>query len=467
MKILNYTFTFLVILTTFLFAQTGLQTDLKESFSSASITPSISVTIGGNFIVNGTFSAYPNERVDQFVTRMFDIGKAQMIKMVKPQDPKYEEKLTEVLEEIEKYPMRDITLKRANGEVLKIDLEKFRVTGDFNFNPYLKNDDVLIFPKYREDIDFFRIDGAVNNPGRFQFMEGDRIKDAVDLALGLSQAYEKIDRVEIYRLSYNGKLDTIISLPLDLDFPLKRGDRIRIVGEEPNRKDYFAYVSGEVKQPGTVALPKMGLPLREVIKQTGGLTEFADLSRAEIIRGTNAFESVFFSEEFEELMMRRMANIKEEDSLNFLIDNKLRFSRGVLAYDLSKFGLKTETASSDTILIQNGDFIFIPQKIDLVYVFGQVNNFGYVKYEPGKDYRYYIEMAGGLGVTAKKEVYVIKSKSRAWILATKNPVEIEPGDFIWVPKKPIRDFDYYIQRVGFIGSIVTGIMTTLILLFKK
>ncbi|MEM4396983.1 MAG: hypothetical protein QXR30_05005, partial [Candidatus Woesearchaeota archaeon] len=107
-------------------------------------------------------------------------------------------------------------------------------------------------------------------------------------------------------------------------------------------------------------------------------------------------------------------------------------------------------------------------KVDLVYVFGQVNNFGYVKHIPGKDVGYYIEQAGGLGQTAKDEIYVIKGKSRAWIkVDKKTQIEIEPGDFIWVPKKPIRDFDYYVERVGFIGSIVTGIMTTLILLLKK
>ncbi|RCK72885.1 MAG: Polysialic acid transport protein KpsD precursor [Ignavibacteriae bacterium] len=441
------------------------QVDLKERFSN-SIAGSISVTISGNFIVNGTFSASTNERVDQFITRMFSVGKAQMIGMVNPQDPKYEEKLSVLLREIERYPNRDITLKRISGEVIKIDLLKFRLTGDFSHNPYLKNDDVLIFPKYDELKDFIRIDGAVNNPNRFQYMEGDKVEDAITLAQGIDPGYENVREMEIYRLTYDGELDTILRLPLDLNFKLKRGDRIRILGITPQRKDYIAYIAGEVYQPGVIVLPKNGLPLKEALKQVGGVRENADLSRTELIRGANVFRSIFFSEEFESLMMRRMANIKTEDSLNFIIDNKLRFSRGVAAYDFTK--LKSEIIDVDTLIVSDGDYIFVPAKIDLVYVFGQVNNFGYVKYLPGKDYRYYIEQAGGLGQSAKDEIYVIKSKSRAWTLASnKNHVEIEPGDYIWVPKKPIRDFDYYIERVGFIGSIVTGIMTTLILLLKK
>ncbi len=272
-------------------------------------------------------------------------------------------------------------------------------------------------------------------------------------------------RMEIIRLDYNGEIDTIMRLQIDLDFPLKRGDRIRILGITPQRNDYTAYIAGEVLQPGTIMLPKSGLPLREALKQVGGIRETADLTRTELIRGSNAFRSIFFSEQFEDLMMRRMANIKAEDSLNFIIDNKLRFSRGVAAYDFTK--LKSEVVDPDTLIVRDGDYIFIPQKVDLVYVFGQVNNFGYVRFKPGEDVHYYIEQAGGLGETAKDEIYVIKGRSRAWIKYDKKEhVEIEPGDFIWVPKKPIRDFDYYVERVGFIGSIVTGIMTTLILLLK-
>lgn len=447
------------------FSLLSAQTELKDKLQSSTTIP-ISVTIGGNFIVNGTFSASPNERVDQFVTRMFSVGKAQMIGLVNPDDPKYEEKLSALLREIEKYPRRDITLKRANGEILKIDLEKFRLTGDFSHNPYLRNDDVLIFPKYDEFKDFIRIEGAVNNPNRFQYMEGDKVGDAIILAQGIDKAYENVKEMEIYRLNYNGELDTIIRLPLDFNYPLQRGDRVRILGITPQKNDYTAYIAGEVYQPGTIILPKKGLPLREAFKQVGGVRETADLSRTELIRGANAFRSIFFSEEFEELMMRRMANIKQEDSLNFLIDNKLRFSRGVAAYDFEK--LKSEIVDPETLIVRDGDYIFVPPKVDLVYVFGQVNNFGYVKHIPGKDVGYYIEQAGGLGQTAKDEIYVIKGKSRAWIkVDKKTQIEIEPGDFIWVPKKPIRDFDYYVERVGFIGSIVTGIMTTLILLLKK
>ncbi|MDZ7765236.1 MAG: hypothetical protein U5K00_12540 [Melioribacteraceae bacterium] len=39
----------------------------------------INVTIGGDFIVEGTFPASPNERVDQFVTRIYNEQKIAML----------------------------------------------------------------------------------------------------------------------------------------------------------------------------------------------------------------------------------------------------------------------------------------------------------------------------------------------------------------------------------------------------
>ena len=100
----------------------------------------ISVTIGGNFIITGTFSALITERVDQFVTRMYNEAKLRTEGKITDLGT-----LQELQKEYKKYSLRNITLKRANGEVMKLDLIKFRKTGDFLNNPYLKNDDVLIF----------------------------------------------------------------------------------------------------------------------------------------------------------------------------------------------------------------------------------------------------------------------------------------------------------------------------------
>ncbi len=457
-----------IILGTFLSSYLIAQTDIK---GQASLVPSttpmaISVTIGGDFITNGTFPASLIERADQFITRIYEEKRAEELELAKLGiEIKGEGKRTNGEEDkmFQNYALRGIILKRIHGEQILVDIEKFRLTGDFTYNPYLRNEDVLIFPQYDKD-NTFSIEGAVNNPGTFQFVEGDKIEDALLFARGINPLYENVGKVEIYRLTYDGKQDTVIRMPLDNQYPLKRGDRIRFVATEPLRKNYRAFVDGEVMQPGVAFVTKEGLPLFKVLEQVGGLREDADLSRAELIRGGNVFQSIYYGSEFEKIMMQRMAPIKTEDSISFTIDNVLRTTRGAWAHNLE--GFKSERIDSLTILVQEGDYLFIPQKIDFVYVFGQVNNFGYVKYISGKDYSYYIAQAGGLGNMAKKDIYIIKNRTRAWYLASKSNIEIEPGDYIWVPKKPVKDFDYYLQRVAYIGSIVTGIVTTALLIVQ-
>jgi hypothetical protein len=45
--------------------------DEKTDFSSLGRIGTISVTIGGDFIITGSFPSMVTERVDQFVTRMY------------------------------------------------------------------------------------------------------------------------------------------------------------------------------------------------------------------------------------------------------------------------------------------------------------------------------------------------------------------------------------------------------------
>jgi len=120
----------------------------------------ISITIGGSFPVTGTFSALISERVDQFITRLYLETKEKTLKT--SNDPKIMKKLEAKLSD---FSLRGIVLKRANGNEILVDLQRFRTTGDFKYNPYLQNDDVLIFPPNDISRNFFTVSGAVKNRG--------------------------------------------------------------------------------------------------------------------------------------------------------------------------------------------------------------------------------------------------------------------------------------------------------------
>lgn len=404
------------------------------------------MTLGGSFHVTGTFSASPNERVDQFLTRIY-------LKVVKSAP------------EVNSFSRRNITLKRANGEILTVDLQRFQLTGDFKNNPYLKNDDVLIIPPLNLMFNFVFIGGAVNAGQTFQYVEGDRLSDAILFAQGINRASDNVTKALINRLSVDGNTEEEITVNISDDPLLKRGDRITILSEDLLRTDYKVFIDGEVFNTGFVPITRSNTTLRAVIKKAGGIKPTADLNRAELVRGANAFHSTLFSEDLEKVLMLRMSNISFEDSAAFAVDNKLRFSRGNGVIDFTK--VMDSNSVDGNFIVKNQDYIYIPEMVELVYVFGQVNTPGFVKYQKGEKVDYYLQHAGGLGITAKRDLYLIKGKTRSWKRISKSSeIEIEPSDYIWVPKKPVREFSWYLTQVGTFVSIIGGIATLVLLLHQ-
>ncbi|MCU7493171.1 MAG: hypothetical protein HF310_16850, partial [Ignavibacteria bacterium] len=333
---------FFLLLTVSASAQDILGGAAISSGSLLTASNAISVTIGGAFVVNGTFPASQYERLDQFVTRMFNQYREQSIRAIT--DPRIVETMTQ---RMENFSRRNIVLKRMNGEKFTLDLEKFRLTGDFKQNPYLKNEDVIIFSKLDLERDFVSVDGAVNNPVKFAFMEGDRLSDALLFAQGISKAYENVTKAEIVRSSYDGqKLETTV-VDINSNLPLQRADRIRVLADETSKKDFRVLVLGEVNKPGYIPISKDNTTVKNVIEQAGGFKPTASLYKTELVRGTDSytmykknmltksFEQNKFSNEglegvlydnqqMEGLRMERMSYLVEEDTAYFKIDNQLR-----------------------------------------------------------------------------------------------------------------------------------------------
>ncbi|WP_337865800.1 SLBB domain-containing protein [Ignavibacterium sp.] len=470
----NYILAFFVASFSLLIAQT---TDRTQS-SSMVVASTISVTIGGQFPITGTFPASVTERVDQFVSRMYNQSVERSLRTATDQTM-----LEKLKKELSDYSLRGIILKRANGDEIILDLAKFRIDGDFKNNPYLKNDDVIIFPPNDIEKNFVSITGAVNSPGKFLFVEGDKLKDLIELARGINKAYENVTKAKIYRLSYDGENSQIIEVGINDEFLLKRGDQIVVLADETQRKEFFALVLGEVIQPGYVPVTKNSTKLGEVIRQTKGFTDNASLIRARLFRGNsvttllekqygikidekllnNDRELVDRIVNYEQAMMFRMSNLVEEDQYYFQAENQYRVLNEGSAIDFSK--ISDENSEIYNFIVYPGDVIIIPPKRNTVYVFGQVSNPGHVKFVEGKDYLFYIEQTGGLGEYAEDEIMVIKGGSRNWIPAERN-IEIEEGDYIFVPKERIKSFRTLTMELSGYFSIIGSIATVILLIVQ-
>ncbi len=441
----------------------------------------ITVTIGGDFIVTGSFTAYKSERLDHFITKVFTEAESNMRSGLNQIDL-----IKKITAQIEKYAKRDITLKRRNGETIKIDLLKYHLTGDMFNNPYLMDDDVIIFPSYDDERSVVEISGAVNKPTKFQFVEGDKLSDAILFAGGINPVYENVTTAEISRLTDNGNKENIANVPVKDDYKLQIGDRIRILFSDNGKKAFKTLVLGEVNTPGYVYITKDNTAIKEVIAKAGGFTGKAWLERSELLRGTglsnilkmkairDAFEkdknfNTILTEKYlndvfiEQMKMMRMNDMYMEDSSAVAVDNTLRVLQGKSIIDFTK--INSDTTADSKYIVQDGDIIVVPQKENLVYVFGQVGNPGYVKYVPKKNDKYYVEKAGGLGERAASDVKIIKGGSYAWITADKN-LQIDPGDFIYVPKKVPKPFEYYLRAIGSISTVVTALATVILIVVQ-
>jgi protein involved in polysaccharide export with SLBB domain len=116
---------------------------------------------------------------------------------------------------------------------------------------------------------------------------------------------------------------------------------------------------------------------------------------------------------------------------------KLRQAKGKYSVDIAKI-VATEGRAGD-IKLQDGDQIYIPPKMDVIWVSGQVKYPGLITYVEGKDWKYYIEQAGGY--TNNRNIFgtrILRGDSGNWLKPSKKLV-MRPGDTVFVPDKQDRD----------------------------
>jgi polysaccharide biosynthesis/export protein len=368
---------------------------------------------------------------------------------------------------MDKMSTRNIILKRKDGSSIRIDITKFLATKDDKYDPYLREGDVVIVPRKNPNKNVFGVYGEVNLPGRFEYVEGDSISDALEIAQGFTRLANS-DSIEFSRLDPEAKiLDTkILSYPDILkgnshNIPLQPGDRIIVKSKLELREDFRVFIGGEVKYPGTAPITKNKTMLSDAIKQAGGFTEFASLKSAEVYRRSVSYRDINL-----ERIMSMRGSISQEDSASYATETELRIQKEIINVDFEKLFLQGD--NSQDILLIDGDYIFIPSTKKTVYVFGQIISPGHIPYIKDRNADYYITKCGGFTDAARKgDIKIIKNKTKQWL--DPGETDIEEGDYIWVPKKPERSFAYYttvLSQTASILSVVIGIAVVIIQVTK-
>ena len=216
---------------------------------------------------------------------------------------------------------------------------------------------------------------------------------------------------------------------------------------------------GEVQRPGYYPISFKATTVKELIEMSGGITQNAYLPLCIIFR---KYDNEYGAKDSTEIFINQRANdllVTDKDKQNFDIDIKSR--RGRVIVDFEKLLILND--SSQNIVLEDGDIIYINDDKKVVYVYGAVNSEGYVKYVEGQDYEYFIERAGGYGLGADEgDTRIIKFNSRGWYKP--DQTKIESGDFVYVPKKQRESFKDTMGLIGVIVGIVGTIITSFILI---
>ncbi len=296
-----------------------------------------------------------------------------------------------------------------------------------------KNDSVFIpsIDNMRQQ-QYVQIEGAVRNPGIYEFRKGMRLEDALLVAGGLIHDAD-FRRVEVLR-QQKEIADTIRNKMLEsfvfsVDPGLKKAEKEFLLEEKDkivinrllNTENIgIVKVGGEILYPGNYFLNRRDETASDLIERAGGLTPFGNIAQVKIYR-----KGILVGIDLQEEKYRLNAN----------------------------------------------DSIVVPKMEPLVEVDGAVYNHQFVQFE-SPNLRYYISASGGLTDKALlKKAYVqysngLNKKTKRFLFFRSYPT-IKPGSKIIVPSGDgVVNKLITSNNISAVLSSITALVSLIVLLRK-
>lgn len=328
----------------------------------------------------------------------------------------------------------------------------------------LRNEDVLFVATQSDRMAerTLEITGEVMSPGIFEYAENTTIEDLIIMAGGLTDQ-ASLAKVDVSRRIIDAQATSKVrEIAKTFTFSLKDGlvmdggagfrlepyDVVHVRRSPAYSKARNITIIGEVNYEGSFTLPSKNMRLSDAIKMAGGITEDAYTRGARLVRQMNDEERVR-SEEVQKAI--RNVLVDRGDSIDWK-----KISDGntyIVGIQLDE-ALKNPGGDKDIFLREN-DSIFVPEYMGTVKVSGDVFYPNTVSYTSGKDYKYYVNQAGGFGNRAKKSKAFIVYQNGTVAVVSKG-AKPEPGCEIVIPSKKRKEpFNW--AAVASVASSLTGI----------
>ena len=334
---------------------------------------------------------------------------------------------------------REINLIRNQEVIESLDIYDVLITGNYKTKTTLKSGDIIFVKPVKKMVS---IDGAVKIPARYELNDDQYLFDLIDYANGIT-ADADLTNIFLDRI-LDGKIK---SLPINNANQFKTimandGDSVYI------RKHTFRAVNieGAVLKPGRYLMAE-GESLNDLIEKSGGFTQnaypFGTVYENQYAFMINAMAKDKLYQEFiDNIITVSQKNPTGGSDLSSIVDLtqnlKNTIPNGRVVVDIM------DESSSESLVLKDGDRITIPERSDHIYIYGEVNFEGALKFAKAEDLNFYISKSGGLKENADEEaIYVLhpngdtQKATLTKSLFQNSPSDmmvLYPGSVIFVPR---------------------------------
>ena len=347
--------------------------------------------------------------------------------------------------------LRTIQVKRNNKVIKVYDFYDFLLNGSLDSDINLQDGDVIFIPFIENKI---KAGGAFKRPYLYEFVEGETVQDAINLAGGFTSEVISKPKIELSYINKDTQLRDIEYLETTEDFNrvLQDGDAINISSNSGIVSESIT-LTGEVKNPGEYSIQR-GDTLLDIINRAGGYTTESFTEGAVFLRKNVAIaQKQAFKRSADELE-KAIIDIITKDTIDSITEftlaplssliKKLRDEEplGRMVVNVDRLNLKTDPYSNFTV--HGGDTLHIPKRPNFVSIVGEVLNSSTMGFDPNLEVNDYLDTAGGLNDSADaSKIFIIYPNGQSRLVkrslfSSKN--NLIPGSTIVIPRDS-RPFD--------------------------
>jgi protein involved in polysaccharide export with SLBB domain len=306
----------------------------------------------------------------------------------------------------------------------------------------LRSEDVLFVPTQSDlrQVRTLSIYGEVLSPGDYEYASNTTLEDLILQAGGLTDAASVV-KVDVSRRIVDPKATEATSdraktysfsikdgfvIDGEAGFILEPYDIVQVRKSPAFQTPRQVSVEGEVTFEGRYTLDKKNMRLSHLVELAGGLTPDAYAKGARLIRTMNDDEKA----RMENALAAAKQSQDDKDSVG--IDKLQTSDTFIVGIELDK--ALANPGSDYDIVIREKDRLVVPEYNGTIRVSGDVMFPNTVPYDEGKNYKWYVNKAGGFGQRAKKKkTYIVYQNGM--IAQVGHGAKIEPGCEIIVPSK--------------------------------